>query len=121
MKFLPILPWYEWLLRVAVAGSFIYPPIAALFYPYSWIGFFPAFVTALVTPHEMLLLHVFGVFEILLALTLLTLRDVRVPALIASGMLVAIVAFNVPQIDVVFRDLSIALAAAALVRRPHTA
>ena len=114
MSFLPQISVPEWLLRIGVAGSFFYPPFDALIDPYSWIGYFPAFLTNLVAPHGVLLLHAFGVLEIGIALWLLLGRSIRIPALVASILLIAIVVCNLPQFQVLFRDVSIALAALAL-------
>lgn len=108
------LPASEILLRVAIAFSFIYPPIAALDDPYGWIGYFPTFVQDVVAPHSMLLLHTFGVVEVLLALWILFGKRIYIPSMVAAGLLFLIVAFNQPQFPVLFRDVSIALAAVAL-------
>src|SRR3989344_7260334 len=96
-------PLPELLLRLAVAFSFAYPPIAALVDPDSWLGYFPAFV-----PSSIVLLHVFGAFEILIALWILFGKRVWIPSAIAALVLILIVAFNANQFDVLFRDASIA-------------
>lgn len=108
----------EVLLRVAVGFSFLYPPIDAVFEPDSWIGYFPGFVRAWpVDPH--LLLHGFGLIEIALAIWILTGWRVRLPALLAGIILLVIVGFNLPGFSVLFRDISIALAAFALALWPQ--
>jgi uncharacterized membrane protein YphA (DoxX/SURF4 family) len=104
-------------LRLSVAFSFLYPPFAALRDPDSWIGYFPNFVRALPI-NTTLLLHAFGVVEVVIALWLISGWRVRYPALLAGLMLVAIVAFNLNQFDVLFRDLTIAGAALALALWP---
>lgn len=103
------IPLPELLLRLAVAFSFAYPPIAALMDADSWIGYFPAFV-----PSSLLVLHAFGAIEIIIALWILLGRRVVIPSLLAAIMLLAIVLFNLSQLDILFRDISIALAALAL-------
>ncbi len=113
MTLLP-LPAWEWLLRASIAVAFIYPPIAALFDPYSWVGYFPAFLTAIVSPHELLLLHAFGALEIVLALLILFRPRPWLSLGIAGAILVAIVIATPAQFPVLFRDLSIALAAFSL-------
>ena len=101
------------LLRISVAFAFLYPPIDALSDPYSWIGYFPAFMSAL--PVEpLVLLHSFGAIEVALGIWILSGWKIRIPSIIAAAMLIAIVAFNLPQFQVLFRDVSIALAALAL-------
>lgn len=104
-----IVPLPQLLLRLAVAFSFAYPPIAALIEPDSWIGYFPAFIPASIT-----LLHVFGAVELILALWIVFGRRITIPALLAAFILLAIVVLNGAQFDVLFRDVSIALAALAL-------
>ena len=64
------------------------------------------------------LLHAFGVLEVIVALWLLSGWRIRLPAALAALMLLGIVAFNWAQLDVLFRDLSLALVALALVLWP---
>jgi uncharacterized membrane protein YphA (DoxX/SURF4 family) len=102
--------WF--LVRLGVAFSFLYPPIAAYFDPYSWTGYFPSFIKGFV-PDE-LLLHGFGILEILIGLWILSGIRIFIPSVLAGLLLLLIVLLNLPQLDVLFRDLSIALAAIAL-------
>ncbi len=102
----------EWVLRAGVAFAFLYPPINAFSDPVSWIGYFPSFVHGYV-PDEVLL-HGFGAVEIILALWILSGWKIIWPCFIAAAMLVAIVAFNLPQLQILFRDLSIAAMAVGL-------
>lgn len=100
------------LLRGAVAFAFLYPPINAWSDPNAWIGYFPAFTQGLLP--DATLLHVFGVVEIVLALWILSGWKIFFPSLIAAAMLIGIVVFNLSEFQVLFRDVSIALAALAL-------
>lgn len=118
MTFLRLSP-AEQLLRVALAFSFIYPPLAAFSDPYSWVGYFPTPLLDFVAPHQILLLHAFGMVEIMLAVWVVFARRVRIPALLMAVILFAIVGLNFAQMDVVFRDVALALASLALaMRRP---
>lgn len=99
-------------LRVGVAFAFIYPPLNALYNPDSWLGYFPAFLHGVVP--DLLLLHAFGVVEVVLALWILSGKKIFWPSLTAAAMLVGIVVFNPGNFEVLFRDLSIAAAALAL-------
>jgi uncharacterized membrane protein YphA (DoxX/SURF4 family) len=103
----------SWLLRIGVALAFLYPPIDALTSPDSWVGYFPPFLLTLGLQSEVLL-HGFGLLEVVVALWLLWGYRAYIPAVLAAGMLVAIVVFNASQIEILFRDLSIALAALAV-------
>jgi len=105
------------ILRISLAFAFAYPAINALFDPSSWMGYFPPFVMGYI-PDEVLL-HSFGVLEIVLALWVLSGWKVKVPAAMMALMLLGIVVFNIPQFQVVFRDLSIAGLALALLCMPN--
>jgi len=128
MRLLRVTPT-EALLRISLAFAFLYPAINAFFDPTSWLGYFPAFVTrafhVIAIPlklSDVVLLHSFGFVEIILALWVLFGRRVQIPAGVMAFMLLAIVAFNLDpsNFSVLFRDVSIALAALALVfRRPQ--
>ena len=96
----------EIILRIGVAFAFLYPPIDAMVNPYSWIGYFPAFIKGIVP--DLVLLHTFGVVEIIIAFWILSGWRIFIPSLIATGMLLGIVFFNHNDFEVLFRDLSIA-------------
>lgn len=108
------LPLYEQLLRAGVAFSFLFPPLSALGDPYAWIGYFPGFLVALSGGQEIILLHIFGVIEVVLALWILFGKRIVIPSAVAVFLLLGIVLFNIPLFDTLFRDISIALMAAAL-------
>ncbi len=101
------------ILRTGAAFAFLYPPLRALQDPVSWLGYFPHFIRALPID-SLVLLHGFGAVEIILALWILSGWRIRIPALLATIMLLAIVAFNVADLDIVFRDISIACMTLAL-------
>ena len=101
------------ILRVGVAFAFLYPPLSALSNPDSWIGYFPQFLAYAGIPSEVLL-HGFGIIEVIIALWLLSGWRIIWPAVLATLMLVGIVIFNLAQFEVLFRDVSIAAAAVAL-------
>lgn len=104
----------ERILRIGLAFSFLYPAISAWFNPFAWIGYFPPFVLNLAGNYDMLLLHAFGVTEILIGLWLIFARKIFWPSTIAAAYLLAIVVFNLNQMDVIFRDVSIFAVAVAL-------
>jgi len=96
----------EYALRAGVALAFLYPPLNALVDPYAWVGYFPSFLRGYVD--DFTLLHTFGVVEILLALWILSGWRIFWPSVAATTMLLGIVIFNLPNFQVVFRDISIA-------------
>lgn len=100
------------LLRIGVAFAFLYPPIDALSNPDSWIGYFPKFMHGLAP--DAVLLHGFGIVEVVIALWILSGRKIFWPSLVAAIMIVSIVLFNLNNLEVLFRDLSIAMMALAL-------
>ena len=105
-------PYSNLILRVGVAFAFLYPPFAALRDPVSWFAYFPAFMRGLAP--ELVLLHGFGLLEVIIALWILSGKRIFLPASAAVLILCAIVSFDFADFDVVFRDLAIAAAAAAL-------
>ena len=99
-------------LRVGVAFAFLYAAIDAFIDPFSWIDFFPHFMRGYVP--DLTLLHAFAVVEILIALWILSGKKIFIPATLATLLLVSIVLFNFSELQLLFRDLSIAAAALAL-------
>lgn len=101
------------LLRLGAAFAFLYPPFAAFFGdPYAWYGYFPAFTRGFVP--DLVLLHAFGAVEVFIGLWILSGYRIFWPSAAATVLLLGIVFFNLPQMDVVFRDLSIACLTGAL-------
>lgn len=108
------LPVPELLLRSALAFSFLYPAVHALSDPYAWVGYIPGFVLAAFPLGEEVVLHAWGVLEAVLALWVLFGRNVFAPALVMGTVLLAVVALNLGQFTILFRDLPIAASAFAL-------
>ena len=99
-------------MRVGVGFAFIYPATSAYLNPNDWIDFFPSFLTAQVPPQTLLL--VWGAFEIVIALWILSGKKIFIPSALAALALLGVVFFNLSVFDIVFRDLAIACMAAAL-------
>lgn len=105
------------LLRAGLAFAFLYPPINAILHPESWLGYFPPFVRAAAHAggiHDLVLLHSFGVVEVVIALWILSGWKIFLPSAAAATLLLAIVFFDFANFEVVFRDVSIAAIAIAL-------
>lgn len=101
-------------LRLGLAFAFLYASIAGFLDPASWTGFFPDWLTGLVPLAPEMLLLAFGIGEVILASLILFLPRPFVPALIAVALLVTMVVSNLPQLDILFRDISLAAGALAL-------
>lgn len=108
----------HFILRIGAAFAFLYPAYAAFIDPVSWAAYFPSFVRSLPV-HETVVLQGFGLIEIVLALWVLWGRRIRIPASLMTFTLLAIVAVNLSQFDVVFRDISIACLTLALALSPE--
>lgn len=96
----------ELVLRIGLAFAFLYPPINAIFDPNAWIGYFPSFTRGYVD--DLVLLHVFGAIEVIIAVWILSGKKIFLPSAAACLMLLAIVTMDYTEFQVVFRDLSIA-------------
>src|SRR3989344_3359583 len=99
-------------LRAGLAFAFLYPPLNAIFDPNAWIGYFPHFMRGVVP--DPMLLHSFGIVEIVLALWILSDWKIFWPSAAAALILLPIVFFGWNDLQVLFRDLSIASIALAL-------
>lgn len=91
----------------------MYPPLRALVDPVSWLAYIPPFVRALPID-SLILLHGFGAIEVALALWVLSGKNIRIPAALMTLALLLIVAFNITDMDILFRDISLALVTLAL-------
>ena len=101
------------LLRVGLAFTLLYAAFDSFKNPNDWIGFFPVFITHIISGS--LLLSVFSVFEIALAIWLLSGKKSFYSGLVAALLMLGIVVFNLGAFDIVFRDLGLFFAALALV------
>jgi hypothetical protein len=108
----------HFLLRAGIAFSFLYPPFAAVYDPIAWSGYFPDFVQSFPV-NTMLLLHVFGALEVVIALWLLWGRRLTLPSIAATILLLAIVVTNMGDFAILFRDIALALAALSLAFLPE--
>lgn len=108
------------LLRIGVAFAFLYPAISAIFNPYAWIAYFPPFLLGIIP--DLWLLHMFGIIEVFIALWIFSGRNIFVPSALAFVILASIILLNPAQMDVIFRDIPIALMALLLMltNKPQT-
>lgn len=102
----------SFLLRIGIAIAFLYAAIAAFLDPFSWIGFLPAWIDSIIPRGA--LLSLFSLYEILLALWLLSGKMSFHAAMVSSATMGAIIVFNISSLDILFRDVPILFAALAL-------
>ncbi len=101
------------ILRVAIAFSLIYVAIAAFINPLNWVGYIPDFATlGLMSKETFLMIH--AVIDLILGLWLLSGRWTFYASILSALFLAGIVLFNIGEIIVLYRDISILLAAVAL-------
>lgn len=100
------------LLRLSLAFAFGYAAISSFLAPYSWMSYFPFWLGQLWPLSNWL--TIFAAMEILLAIWLMSGEKLFWSALTAAAVLFAITISNLLAMDIVFRDLSLGLAAMAL-------
>jgi uncharacterized membrane protein YphA (DoxX/SURF4 family) len=100
------------LLRIGLAIVFLYAAIASFLDPAAWTVYLPSFLSAGSSAN--FFLNVFSVIEILLSLWLLSGKKTQYAAGVAAIMLVGIIAANLSEFDIIFRDVGLLFAALAL-------
>jgi hypothetical protein len=102
----------KWLLQLGLAIVFLYAAISSLLSPLDWTGFLPTFLTGLAP--SLMVLKILAVYEILLAVWLLSGRYLRYAAWLTALTLAGIILTNPTQLIVTFRDIGLLFAALAL-------
>jgi hypothetical protein len=100
------------LLSAGLAFVFAYAAYGSLTHPQEWLGYVPAFLTHLATP--LTLVRLIAVFELLLAVWLLSAKYHKYAALLSALMLAGIILTNWSQLIVTFRDVGLLCMALAL-------
>lgn len=104
------------LIRIGVATTLFYGAVAAFLAPSSWVGYLPDF--ALFFGPAEVLLGVWGIAEVALGVWIVSGWRIQIPAAITALSLMLVIAFNINQMSVLFRDIGVAFAALALVLLP---
>jgi uncharacterized membrane protein YphA (DoxX/SURF4 family) len=99
-------------LRIGLATVFVYAAVSSTVSPGDWVGYLPGILTAAI-PAE-LLLKFFSVYEVILAVWLLSGVHVRYAGLLAAVTLAGIVLSNITLFAISFRDIGLMFAALAL-------
>lgn len=100
------------LLRIGIAFVFFYAALGSILNPDNWIGYFPAFLKQLL-PQNILLIS-FSIYELFLGIWLLSHKKIFYASLLSAVTLTGIIIFNLPQIDITFRDIAIVFASISL-------
>ncbi len=100
------------LLRLSIASVFLYAAIAATLQPDNWIGYIPPVVRKILSAQ--LLLIGFSLYELVLGVWILSDWKTMYAASLAALTLLDIIAANITQTDILFRDFAIFFAALAL-------
>lgn len=101
------------LLRLGLSFAFLYPAVSSLVNPDSWMGFLPEWIGVLMPVSTALIL--FSIFEIIVGVGVLFMKNPTVPAGAIIATLLIIIAINWRAFDIVFRDVSIVAMAWALI------
>ncbi len=101
------------LLRAGLAAVFVYAAIASLRYPLEWEGYLPVFLGRQLSP--LLLIRLVAVYELVVALWLVSGKYLRPAALLTAVTLAGIMLSNLTQMAITFRDIGLFFAALALV------
>lgn len=107
------------LIRISLAFAFLYPAYGFWKHADAWIGYIPSFVKEATILASMgisqnILLLLIGGFHVIIALWILSGWRIFIPSLVIALFLISIVYFNQNQLNVLFRDISLALVALAL-------
>ncbi len=100
------------ILRVGVAFCFLYAAVVGYLDPESWVGWFPKFMRDIIP--EFTLLKIWGGFELIIGLWILSGKKIFIPSVLASLSLVGLIIFNFAAMDIIFRDVTILCATIAL-------
>lgn len=102
----------SFLIRAGIATAFLYAAIAAFLEPFSWVGFLPTWIEAIIP--RTAVLSLFSTYEVALALWLLSGKHAFRASACAAATLFCIIIFNIGSLDILFRDVPILFAALAM-------
>lgn len=100
------------LIRIGLAFVFFYAAFSEFLHPQKFYHYIPSFVESLF-PKDIFLLT-FAIYEILLALWILSRIKARISAAFATLTICMITLFNLESFEVVFRNVSILFSSLAL-------
>jgi uncharacterized membrane protein YphA (DoxX/SURF4 family) len=106
----------SWLLRIGLASVYLYAGGSALMDPGAWLGYLPSWTGHFIAPT--LALMIFSLFQVALAIWLLSGWMVRYAAILAALAMAGILVLNLSSFIVTFRDIAIVFMALALAVNP---
>lgn len=106
------------LLRFGLAFTFLYAGIGSFLHPEVWVGFFPPQLEMIAPLSQ--LLPLFSIYELVLALWLLSGRWLFYASLLTAATMLGIVIANFSSMDIVFRDLGLFFAALELCKASYS-
>lgn len=101
------------LLRIGLAAVLLYASVSSFVTPSDWIGYLPHFLTSHIAGAS--LLHFFSVYEMALAVWLLSGFYLRYAAALAAATFTGIILTNLGLLIVTFRDITMVFASLALI------
>ncbi|HVW23499.1 MAG TPA: MauE/DoxX family redox-associated membrane protein [Candidatus Saccharimonadales bacterium] len=101
-----------WLLQIGLAFVFIYAGVGSLTQPNVWLGYLPHFLVTQTQAHD--ILKLFAVYELLLAIWLLSGRWRRYAAVLSALTFLGIILAQPGDLLITFRDVGLLFTAAAL-------
>jgi len=116
MGSVPSLYVSSWLLRIGLAFVFLYAAASLSLNPSEGEHFLPTFVTMLMPAK--LFLSLFGIYEIILSLWLLSGKWTKYSGLLAALTIFGITSLNLTDFSVLFRNVAIFFASLALAFLP---
>ncbi len=99
-------------LRLGLATVLLYASVSSTLQPNEWIGYLPPILTDHFDAN--VLLTLFSIYELLLAIWLLSGMYVRYAALLCAVTFVGIITSNIGLFSISFRDIGLMFAALAL-------
>lgn len=100
------------MLRIGLAVVFLYAAISSIRNPDQWIMYVPSFTTRFMAAKTTL--DAISVFQIVLAIVLLSGKFLRYAATLAAILFAVIIIFNLSSLLVTFRDIGLLFSAVAL-------
>jgi hypothetical protein len=107
------------LLQLGLAFVFVYASISALASPAAYRSYIPSVWAEWSPPMTDLLLRSFALYELTLAVALLTRRFCYLASLLSALTLLGIIGLNADAFEVLFRNVAITFAALALAAMRH--